>query len=133
MIRTHLSLVKSTNTEKYLTESKVRQFTIKADEPIINKGTDLAPTPLDLLCISLSSCTAMYLRNISEKYNITTGKIDVKVKVLRDENKEILFIRDISFEHSISEEEKSFLTERSNLTPITKLILGNNAIQTKLK
>lgn len=48
MIVPHLSLVKTTNIKAYYTV-EVLQFTIDADEPISNLGTDLAPTPFDLL------------------------------------------------------------------------------------
>ncbi len=45
----HLSLVKAIIQEKYYTESKVRGFTIPANEPENIGGTNKAPNPMDLM------------------------------------------------------------------------------------
>lgn len=131
-MKTHLSLIKTVNTEKFYSESKVRQFTITADEPLTNQGTDLAPSPLDLLNASLASCTASYLRFQAASQEIDTGRIEVKIKIRKDENDVLLFERTISMEKTLRDEEQFFLLEKVQHTPITKIIMNSQLIATKI-
>lgn len=128
----HLSLVNTVNSENFFSESKVRQFIIKADEPLTNQGTDLAPAPLDLLNASLASCTASYLRFQATRRGIKTGEILVKIKIRKDENDILLFDRTLKFENRLNDEEISFLLEKVNYTPITKIIMQSQTIQTRI-
>lgn len=130
MIKPHLSLVKSSNSEDYYTVSHVRQFTIIADEPIIFQGTDLGPSPFDLLNVSLASCTAMFLCTQAEKSNIAVGEIIVKIKIVKVDNDNLLFERSITFENKLNEDDKSFFLEASKHTPITKIISNAQRIET---
>ena len=132
MIVPHLSFVKTTNTETYYTVSKVRQFTIDADEPISKSGTDLAPTPFDLLNTSLASCTAIFLRIYAYKNNLDIGKIDIKIKIKKDEIGNFIFDRTISFENEIHEADKILLLEAIKYTPVTKIITMSQTVQTKI-
>jgi putative redox protein len=91
MIIPHLSLVKTTNIKKLFTISKVRQFTINSDEPLNSNGTDLAPSPFDLLNASLASCTAIFIRLFAQKNNINIGEISIKIKIKKNENNGFLF------------------------------------------
>jgi putative redox protein len=132
MIVPHLSLVKTSNTQTYYTVSEVRQFTIDADEPISNLGTDLAPTPFDLLNSSLASCTAIFLRKYAFKNNIDIGRIDIKIKIKKDEIGNFIFDRTISFENEIQVADKILLLEAIKYTPVTKIITMSQTIQTKI-
>lgn len=132
-MKSHLSLIRTSNNKKYLTESKVRGFKIDSDEPQTIGGTGLAPSPVDLLNAALSSCTAMYLRNKANKEPIDTGVISVKIKVTRNEDKSFHFDRKISFENKINDLQKELLLKFSEKTPITKALKGNNTISTQIK
>jgi putative redox protein len=132
MIKPHLSFVKSSNTKDYYTVSTVRQFAIIADEPIAIEGTDLGPSPLDLLNISLASCTTMYIRKQAKKRQIDIGEINVKIKIVKSEDDDLLFERYISFGKNISEEDKLFLEEESKKTPVTKIIANCQQIKTTI-
>ena len=46
----------------YKTEMSMGSHTMIADEPIAAGGTDLGPTPYDLLAASLAACKSMTLR-----------------------------------------------------------------------
>lgn len=132
MIIPHLSLVKTVNKETLYTESKIRQFTINADEPILNRGTDLAPTPFDLLNASLASCTAIYLRLFASKNNFIVGEIKIKLKIKKLENGGFIFIRTLSFENLLNESEISLLLKAAENTPVTKIIGLCHTIQTTI-
>lgn len=128
----HLSLVKTVNSGNFYSETKVRQFTIYADEPETNQGTDLAPSPLDLLNASLASCTVMYLRLHATRQEIETGKIEVKIKILKDENNDLLFERTIIFEKTLDSDEELYLLEKAQHTPTTKIIMNSQRITTRI-
>ena len=132
MIKQHLSLVKASNAKDYYTVCKVRQFTIIADEPITIEGTDLGPSPFDLLNVSLASCTAIYLRTIINKYNILTGTIGIKIIIYLQEDKSLLFDRTITIEKQISEDERAYILEQSNFSPTTIVLKKGNTINTRL-
>lgn len=129
----HLSLVRTLNNKKYLTESKVRGFKIDSDEPQTIGGTNLAPSPVDLLNAALSSCTAMFLRNITSKESIDVGKISIKIKITRNEDKSFHFDRKISFEKKINDSQKELLLRLSDKTPITRALKSNNKISTDIE
>jgi len=131
-VKEHLSLIHTTNSQKLYSVSKVRHFSVFSDEPQKNGGDDLAPTPLDLMSASLSSCTAMYLRIFAEQKKIEIGEISVKIKVTKDENGIFLFERSISFEKPINEEERMFFLNKSQQTPMTKMIMHAQSVLTKI-
>ena len=132
MIKQHLSLVKASNAKDYYTVCKVRQFTIIADEPITIEGTDLGPSPFDLLNVSLASCTAMYLNKQAKKHQIDTGEIVVKTKIVKEEDTSLTFERHITFANQVKEQDKQILLEASKNTPVTKVISNSQKIETRL-
>ena len=132
MIKPHLSLVKASNEKDYYTVCKVRQFTIIADEPVTIEGTDLGPSPFDLLNVSLASCTSMYLRTQAKKHQIDTGEIVVKTKIVKEEDTSLTFDRQITFANVLNEEEKLILLDASKNTPVTKVISSSQKIETRI-
>jgi putative redox protein len=132
MIIPHLSLIKTTNIKKLFTISKVRQFTINSDEPLNSNGTDLAPSPFDLLNASLASCTAIFIRLFAQKNNINIGEISIKIKIKKNENNGFLFERSISFENQISNGDKDLILVAVRDTPVTKIIRLSQPIETKI-
>jgi putative redox protein len=132
MIIPHLSLIKTTNIKKLFTISKVRQFTINSDEPLNSNGTDLAPSPFDLLNASLASCTAIFIRLFAQKNNINIGEISIKIKIKKNENNGFLFERSISFENQISNRDKDLILVAVRDTPVTKIIRLSQPIETKI-
>ncbi|TQM21080.1 OsmC family protein [Chryseobacterium aquifrigidense] len=128
----HLSLIRTINSSNFFSESTVRQFTIEADEPIANNGTNLAPSPLDLLNASLASCTSSFLRFHANKKEISIGKIEVKIKVRFDEENMLVFERSITFENTISDEDEQYLLEKTQHTPMTKIIMNTQKITTTI-
>jgi putative redox protein len=131
-MKSHLSLIRTSNNKKYLTESKVRGFKIDSDEPQTIGGTGFAPSPIDLLNAALSSCTAMFLRNIASKESIDVGKISAKIKITRNEDKSFHFERKISFEKKINNTQKELLLKLSDKTPITRALKSSNKISTDI-
>ena len=129
----HLSLVKASIRQKYYTESKVRGFTIPADEPENIGGTNKAPSPIDLMNSALASCTIMYLKQTAALNNINTGEIGIKIKITKGEEGSFNFDRILSFEKNISDPEKQILLKHSKNTPVTRALNNQNSIVTSVR
>lgn len=128
----HLSLVKTNNESSgFYATTVVRGFEIPSDEPEIHNGTNLAPAPLDYLNTSLASCTASYLRAITNKKGIDVGTIVVKVKIYPNNNEHFIFERTIILEKaSLNDELIEYLKKRVEETPITKILKRGHTINT---
>lgn len=129
----HLSIVKATIQEKYYTESKVRGFTILADEPENIGGTNKAPSPIDLMNSALASCTLMYLKNKAHKKNIDVGEMKIKIKITKNEDGNFNFDRELFFQNKISDSEKEVLLNYSKYTPVTIALGFQSSISTKIR
>ena len=70
--------VRVTSTEaKFVQIVESAGHSLLADEPVANGGSDLGPTPYDLLLAALGSCTAMTLRLVAEREGIPLEGVEV--------------------------------------------------------
>lgn len=60
-------VITMTSSEQFLTEIRVREHSLLADEPPSMGGGDQGPTPYDLLLSSLGACTGMTLQMYAKK------------------------------------------------------------------
>ena len=58
---------------------QARQFTWHSDEPLAVGGTDLGPTPYEILLGSLAACIAITLRLYSNHKGITLPEVGVRL------------------------------------------------------
>lgn len=117
--------------EHYRTELIVSGKTVIADEPEELGGTDVGPAPGEFLMISLASCTAITLRMYADRKKWDVSKIKVEVASEKADNK-TLFVREISLEGSLSEEQRQRLLQIANSCPVHKALTNPIAINTKL-
>jgi putative redox protein len=60
--------------------TSVRQHTVWVDQPSRAGGSDTAPTPLELLSVSLASCIALYAQRFCEERGLEAEGMSVEVK-----------------------------------------------------
>lgn len=108
-----------------------RNHHVLADEPESENGTDLGPTPDELLMMSLASCTAITLRMYANRKNWTVDAINVTVELERVEGKSI-FTRSIELEGVIGEDEQKRLLAIANACPVHKTLSNPIEIKTLL-
>ena len=114
------------------------------DEPIEIGGQNKGPTPYDLLCGALASCTSITLRLYAnrKKWDVSRIRVEVKYNQVYKEDctdcedklqKIDQFDRFISIEGAIEDDQKKRLIEIANKCPIHKILDSENRINTYLK
>ena len=70
----------ATQIENLRHDVRVRSHTITADEPKDGGGTDIGPSPQELLAASLASCTAITMEMYAKRKGWDIGEIEVEAQ-----------------------------------------------------
>ncbi len=128
----------------FFTEIVANGHPLIADEPVEYGGTDLGPTPYDLLATSLGACTSMTIRMYSERKKWPLESVIVKVKHEKihsqdcgdceTENKMVdVLERELEFIGQLNEEQKERLRQIADKCPVHKTLSAEIKIRTKIK
>ena len=60
--------------------ASLRGHTVATDQPLRLGGTDTAPSPLELLSVSLATCIALYVHRYCEAQELDDAEVAVEVK-----------------------------------------------------
>ncbi len=120
--------------EKYKASIQWRNGVIIADEPTTVGGKDLGPDPYTLLLSALVACTLSTLRMYIDRKGWTINQITVAVNMYQENNDVFTttFERDISFDNTISTEQKERLLQIAAKCPVSKILENKILIQTTL-
>lgn len=102
---------------------------LTADEPAELGGGNTGPSPSELLCMSLASCTCATLKMYANRKQWNTGDIKVQVTLERKDDG-AHFTRHISFDENISTEMKERLLSVAEKCPIHKTLMNPVFIET---
>ncbi len=86
MLRTSRHSIVATPAGGLKLSAAVRDHTVVTDQPLKLGGADTAPTPLELLSVSLASCVALYVLRFCEERALATEELAVEVKPFWREN-----------------------------------------------
>lgn len=115
-----------------------------ADEPEGAGGTDVGPSPYDMLLAALGSCTSMTLHLYAKRkgWALTSVRVALRHEHVHAKDGEGLegkgpgrlqrLTRDISVEGSLDDDQLGRLTEIANKCPVHRTLLGPLEIPTKL-
>ena len=105
-----------------------------ADEPLDYGGLDLGPTPHDLVCAGLASCTTQTLRLYAKRKGWPLGPVRVSVSHSRDltQTPPDQFAREIRLGGTLDEEQKARLLEIAEKCPVHRLLTGGARVETSL-
>ncbi len=117
--------------DHYRTELIASGKTLVADEPEELGGTNAGPAPGEFLMVSLASCTAITLRMYADRKKWDVSKIKVEVGSEKVDNK-TFFLREISLEGNLDEEQRQRLLQIANSCPVHKALSNPIEINTKL-
>lgn len=114
------------------------------DEPVEIGGLNKGPTPFDLLCGALASCTSITLRLYTNRKEWKVTRIRVEVKHAKDykeacetcdelPKKIDVFERVISLEGDLDDTQRQRMLQIANACPVHKTLEAQAEIDTKLK
>lgn len=113
---------------------------IVADEPFDANGTDIAPSPYDLLLAALAACKAMTARMYAERKEWDLQGIDItvshqKVKA-RDTPEAVsekgfvdIFDCELTFHGELDEAQRARLLDISSKCPVHRSLISENIIR----
>ena len=111
-----------------------------ADEPEKYGGSNLGPTPYDLLLMSLGACTSMTLRMYANRKKMLLEDIEVKLVHERVHAEDCVDCKDnidritrsISFKGDLSDEQKASLLVIADKCPVHRTLENDPKIVTEL-
>ncbi|WKN31714.1 alpha/beta fold hydrolase [Porifericola rhodea] len=142
-LKTDKHLVTRTK-DSFTTEIMTEQHSLIADEPQDAGGTDLGPSPYELLAASLGACTGMTLRMYADhkKWPLQEVRVHLKhekihaedCKECEEDAKKIDHIeRIIEIEGDLDQKQKERLLEIANKCPVHKTLNSPTKIITELR
>jgi putative redox protein len=118
--------------DHYRTELITDSHTTYADEPDDLGGSDTAPSPGDLLRMSLASCTAITLRMYADRKQIAVSSIEVKVVSETVEGKTLLHAA-VRIIGTLNDQQERRMLQIAKLCPIHKMLTNPIEIDTVLE
>lgn len=120
-----LRKIKSSSDNGFHVVNTARNHEWSSDEPIDVDGTDLGPTPKELLLSSISSCIAITLRMYARRKEWNVGQINVELELL-EENGQAVIEKSIHFSNkTLDDKQLQRLLDISNRCPVVKMIHGD--------
>lgn len=128
----------------YLTEILAGKHHLLADEPVQDGGSDLGPTPYELLAAGLGACTAMTIRMYTQHKNWPLEEVQVHLSYdnkyaedcehCDDAQRRIgRFTRIVEVKGDLSDAQKDRILKIANKCPVHKTIDKGIQIETSLR
>ncbi len=125
-----------TGVEPYRTSISVRQHSLTADEPKTLGGGDAGPTPFDLVCSALASCTTITVRMYADRKGWPLERIEARVEHARvpagDTGARVdRFTLSVEFAGDLDEAQRSRLLEIAGRCPVHRLLVAGAIVETR--
>jgi putative redox protein len=115
--------------DRYQTTLSNSRHRLIADEPASENGSDLGPTPDELLMMSLASCTAITLRMYCDRKEWPVTGIDVEVDMVRSDSG-TQFSRNVLIKGELDATQSERLRAIANACPVHKTLTRPISIET---
>ena len=132
-----------TFTGSFQTEIVSGPHRLLADEPSSVGGSNLGPTPYDLLSAALASCTTMTLRMYAEHKGLDLASATVRVRHGKTHAKDCddcetrdgkvdEFVRELSVEGDLTDAERTRLVDIADKCPVHRTLHSEVKVRTRL-
>lgn len=113
---------------------------LMSDEPVEYGGSNLGPTPYDLLLMSLGACTSMTLRMYANRKKLSLDDVEVTLEHERVhatdcegcKNKIERLTRKITLTGNLSDEQRQRMLEIADMCPVHRTLESNPQVITVL-
>ena len=133
-----------TGDEGFATEIRAGRHRLTADEPAAAGGTDLGPTPFDMLVAALGACTAMTLRMYADRKGWPLAAATVRLSHRKMHASECTSCetregmldrieREVELEGPLDSEQKQRLLQIADRCPVHRTLTSETVIATRLK
>ncbi len=138
------AVVARTGRDRFVTDINADGHRFVADEPASVGGTDMGPSPYDLLASALASCTTMTLKMYAnhKKWPMTSATATVWHDKIHakdcadcesgDDAKVDVFERELQVEGDLTEEQRARLLEIADRCPVHRTLHGEVKVRTQL-
>lgn len=124
-----MSTIKVRTEHGYQTEIQIRQHAVMADELLQDGGTDIAPTPMEILLGTVGACVAVTTRAYAQRKGWPLEGVSVELEMERikredypDYSGEASFVHEIKeqiqFEGPLTEEQRARLLTIAGKCPV---------------
>lgn len=127
-----------TGTVPYRTEITVRQHALTVDEPSELGGGDAGPTPFDLVCAALASCTTITVRMYADRKGWPLEAIEVRAGHARvpaggdaPSSQVDRFTLSVSLVGDLDEPQRGRLLEIAGRCPVHRMLVAGSIIETR--
>lgn len=128
----------TTGRTRYRTEVTVRQHAFVVDEPPEVGGADAGPTPFEMVCTALASCTTITVRMYADRKGWPLEEIDARVEharvpVERDGVTANLdrFTVTLGLSGNLDEAQRARLTEIASRCPVHRLLVAGSVVEVR--
>lgn len=136
-------VVAQTGATGFATEVDAAGFELLADEPVAVGGSDLGPTPYDLLSAALATCTSMTLQMYARRKGLSLDTATVRVRHSRihaedcescatREGKIDRFERELRLAGELTDAERRRLLEIADRCPVHRTLREEVLIETSV-
>ncbi|MCC6412511.1 MAG: OsmC family protein [Saprospiraceae bacterium] len=121
--------------EKYQTLVTNGTHTIIADEPETNGGRHLGPSPGEILCAALASCSTITMRMYADRkgWPLYEARVEVDMAYVKEAGiVKTTFIKTIHLEGDLTEEQRLRLADIAARCPVHQALLGEITIESSM-
>lgn len=122
--------VSETGESGFAVQIDVSGHTLKGDEPVDAGGSNLGPSPYDMLTAALGECTAMTVRWYARQHAYPLEKVEVKLSHHKEGMQDIFKKEVILHGEELTEEQRSRLVAIAAKCPVHKTITSSPVIET---
>jgi putative redox protein len=124
--------IESSSTDKKLAQSlNCGPHRFIADEPAVDGGEDLGPSPTEYLSLALAGCTTMTVKMVADRHQWPLQRVEVKVaQEKRPEGQ--YFSRVLVLEGALTDEQRQRLLDAAKRCPVSRILAAQSVLETQL-